>query len=207
MTGLFKKPLEPVTIIGVGAIGSRLAIELAKAGVPSMTIYDPDIIESHNICNQAFDHNMLGMFKVDAVRDMVTANGCLDVDTNACLYVNQPIYGTVFLCVDSMKTRKEIMEVLKLKPYVDRVIDTRMGVDEVRCYNVNRQRMQSWFERSDYDDGNAEVSACGTVLAVGATAGLIASVATWIYMKPYMEKKTEFETIMSTNMFSVYSEL
>jgi len=206
MTGLFKRPLEDVTIIGVGAIGSRLAIELAKAGVPSMTLYDPDIVESHNVCNQAFDHTMLGMFKTDATRAMVMNNGCLDVDANKCLYINQPIYGTVFLCVDSMKTRKAIMEAFKLKPHVTRVIDTRMGIDEIRCYSVERDRFSDWFDRSDYSDENAEVSACGTVLAVGATAGLIASVATWIYMKPYMEKKTEFEVIMSANMFSIYAE-
>jgi len=207
LTGLFKGPVPPVTIIGCGAIGSRLAVELTKLGVPSFTLYDDDTVSSHNICNQAFTNAQVGMSKVTATKELIMANGCSDVAIAEEKFTNQFASGIVFLCVDSMSARKNIMKhLLRDMLHVTRVIETRMGIDEVRCYDVDRQRYNLWLSRSDYGDEHVEVSACGTSLAVGATAGLISSIATWMFMKPIMEKARDFEVIMSTDGFSVYVE-
>ena len=57
----------PVTIIGAGATGSWLALSLAKLGIEDITVYDFDIVEEHNVPNQAFAISDVGTSKVDAI--------------------------------------------------------------------------------------------------------------------------------------------
>lgn len=39
----------PIHIIGVGAIGSHIAIQLAKLGIEEITVWDFDTVDDHNI--------------------------------------------------------------------------------------------------------------------------------------------------------------
>jgi molybdopterin/thiamine biosynthesis adenylyltransferase len=41
-----------VTIVGAGGIGSPVALALAKKGCRTLTRYDPDMVEAHNLPNQ-----------------------------------------------------------------------------------------------------------------------------------------------------------
>ena len=57
-----------VAIIGTGSIGSVAAMELARAGVGSFTLIDPDKLSIHNLSRHLCDLSQLGMYKVDAVK-------------------------------------------------------------------------------------------------------------------------------------------
>ena len=41
-----------INIIGVGAVGSYIALQLAKLGVEKIIIWDFDVVDEHNITNQ-----------------------------------------------------------------------------------------------------------------------------------------------------------
>lgn len=70
-----------VLIVGIGSVGSTLAVELAKSGIGRLGLCDPDRLESHNIARHACDLNDLGRLKVHAVADLVRAkNPYLTVD-------------------------------------------------------------------------------------------------------------------------------
>lgn len=56
-----------VAIVGLGSLGSTIAVELAKAGVGELLLFDPDTLEPHNICRHQANIEYLGMPKVDAV--------------------------------------------------------------------------------------------------------------------------------------------
>lgn len=73
---LFKRvshlhPLQTkhVAIIGLGAIGSPIALELTKAGVGELTLVDPDRVSMGNIVRHVADINDVGVSKVLAVRN------------------------------------------------------------------------------------------------------------------------------------------
>ena len=53
-----------VTMVGCGAVGSFTALALSKMGVGSMTLYDPDTVEVHNLPVQMFTNADLGRPKV-----------------------------------------------------------------------------------------------------------------------------------------------
>ena len=61
---------EEVTLIGVGGVGSWVAIGLAIAGVKTLNLYDNDIIEIHNLNRTLFDESQVGIPKVIAI-DMI----------------------------------------------------------------------------------------------------------------------------------------
>ena len=67
-----EKDKTTIHIIGCGSVGSTVAENLARCGVKNMTLWDFDKVEPHNIVNQMFNENHVGMLKVDALRDILT---------------------------------------------------------------------------------------------------------------------------------------
>ena len=61
----------PIHIIGIGAMGSRVAELLARLGVQQLHIWDMDTVEDKNIANQAYFHRHIGMQKTDALEDLL----------------------------------------------------------------------------------------------------------------------------------------
>ncbi|MDP3962952.1 MAG: ThiF family adenylyltransferase [bacterium] len=46
---------EPIVVAGVGGIGSHVVINaIGRIGFTELTLYDPDIVEMHNLHNQAY---------------------------------------------------------------------------------------------------------------------------------------------------------
>jgi sulfur carrier protein ThiS adenylyltransferase len=57
-------------VIGVGAVGRQVALQLAAMGVPKMTLYDPDTVEIENLAPQGFWETDVGDYKVYAVANV-----------------------------------------------------------------------------------------------------------------------------------------
>jgi molybdopterin/thiamine biosynthesis adenylyltransferase len=168
----------PVTIIGAGALGSWLALFLAKLGITDITVYDFDEVESHNIANQAFNIHDIGKTKTQALQDIIAVQTNHKINIKNEKYTNQRLNGIVFLMVDSMKERKRIWEQsIKLKPAVKLMIEARMGLNMGRVYNVNPIDLEQGkrYEETLYSDDESEVSACGASMTVITTATAIAS--------------------------------
>lgn len=60
-----------IGIVGAGAIGSMVAVSLAKGGIDISRIWDDDIVEPGNICRSAYSMADCGESKVDALKDKV----------------------------------------------------------------------------------------------------------------------------------------
>jgi molybdopterin/thiamine biosynthesis adenylyltransferase len=60
-----------VTIVGLGTGGSRVAIELAKAGVGNFNLIDYDRLETHNISRYVKGVSDLGRLKVNVIADLL----------------------------------------------------------------------------------------------------------------------------------------
>lgn len=57
-----------VAIVGCGAIGSMLAMLLARAGVAKLQLYDNAVVKPGLLVRQIFDHHHIGYTKVSATR-------------------------------------------------------------------------------------------------------------------------------------------
>lgn len=168
----------PVNIIGAGATGSWLALCLAKLGITQIQVWDNDEIEEHNVPNQAYEIEQVGLRKVDALQMNLEISTKYKPVVHFETFVNQRIGGIVFLMVDSMKARKEIWEnSLKMKPNVKLLIEPRMGLNEGRIYVVEPTDLLhiKRYEECWYSDEEAETSACGASQSVITTAMGVAS--------------------------------
>lgn len=162
-----------ITIIGAGATGSWLALALAKLGLEDITVYDFDIIEEHNIPNQAFGLKDVGAPKVDALFETIKQTTGTEIKIANEKFVDQRLAGVVFLMVDSMEARKTIWEnSIKMKSAVKLLIEPRMGLDVGRIYNVEPMDLNQIkkYEDTYYADDVAEVSACGASMTVISSA-------------------------------------
>lgn len=62
-----------VMIVGLGSFGSQIAIELAKAGVSSYSLWDFDRVELHNLARHTCGIHELGRLKTNAIQDAILA--------------------------------------------------------------------------------------------------------------------------------------
>jgi hypothetical protein len=168
----------PVHVIGAGASGSWLVLALAKLGITNITVYDFDVVEEHNVPNQAYSRQDVGIPKVEALESAVIWHADTKINIKNAKFTNQRLQGIVFLMVDSMQARKDIWEnSIKMKSAVKLLVEPRMGLDECRVYNVdptNLAHIKS-YEDCWYSDEEAQVSACGTSQTVISTALAVAS--------------------------------
>lgn len=168
----------PVTIIGAGATGSWLALQLAKLGITDITVWDFDVIEEHNIPNQLFGVGAIGDLKAHAVQQLIKRDTRCEIKIHNEPYTNQRLSGIVFCMVDSMETRQQIWnDAIKMKSAISLYIEPRMGLDVARVYNVVPTDLNHIKEYEDtfYSDDEAEVSACGTSMTVITSAVATAS--------------------------------
>lgn len=168
---------HPIHIIGVGATGSFVAMELARMGCPVLNLYDFDDVEIHNIPNQYYDTEDLGKLKAEALAEKLKAinpNITVNVFTSAVLPEHDDEHkgidemaGYVFLLVDSMKVRRGLWEAAKKNKNIVHCWESRLGSDQARVYSLDMSVKDfSKYEMDFYDDDNAEVSACGTSITV-----------------------------------------
>lgn len=145
---------EPVHIIGCGGMGSRIAEGLVRMGVGEkqhIYLYDPDTFEAHNVANQWVDDGAIMETKVHAVaKAMKRINPDCKITPRAVRVSSSSILkGVVFLCLDSMAARRQIMEnAIEQSRWVDCVIETRMDAETgiSHCFDPhNRHQNDCWW--------------------------------------------------------------
>jgi molybdopterin-synthase adenylyltransferase len=98
------------TVIGVGAIGRQVALQLAALGVPRLQLIDFDTVEATNITTQGYYHSDLGTPKVLATSQILQQiDPTIDVETITDRFRPRHAVGdAIFCCVDSIATRATI---------------------------------------------------------------------------------------------------
>lgn len=174
-----------VSIIGCGSVGSTVAENLARCGVVSFDLYDFDTVEPHNIANQMFREQDIGKPKVDALLDLLMdINPEIKQHTRIFPkgYQGKMISGYIFLCVDSIELRREIVEKHLNSPYVKAVFDFRTLLESAQHYAADwsDQKMKEALLASmqfSHEEAAEEtpVSACGYTLGVATIVRLVSA--------------------------------
>ena len=133
-----------VNIIGVGAVGSYIALQLAKLGIEKLIIWDFDVVDEHNITNQVYDYEDLNLPKVDALeKHLKRSNPEIKVIKKGKYSAGMPISGIVFLEVDSMKVRQEFVDDNTLNVNIKRL---RTKLEELGIINqIETRRGQGYI--------------------------------------------------------------
>lgn len=178
-----EKDNAKIHIVGCGSVGSTIAENLARCGVKNMVLYDFDTVEAHNIANQMFRQQDVGRLKVEALKDILTdINPELSdtVELKPDGWKGKLMSGYVFLCVDSIELRREIVEKHMDSPYVKAMFDFRTLLESAQHYAAdwsNYKMKQDLLKSMQFSHEEAAeetpVSACGVTLGVATTVRLV----------------------------------
>ena len=180
----FFNPVEldkPIHIIGLGAIGSNLAMQLTRLGCTNFYLYDFDKVEPKNIANQIYYYQDRDQLKTDATAyNMRSINPDVKLRTFDKGYTSQALSGYVFLAVDNIDLRRTIVEENQLNSNIDSIYDFRMGLSDAQHYAADWtdkesiKRLLSTMQFTREEAAAAQpVSACGTTLSVLPTIQII----------------------------------
>lgn len=105
----------PCVVVGVGAVGRNVALQLTAIGAKNITIIDFDSVEETNVTTQGYAHLDIGLSKVGAcARAMNEIDPDLAPRQIAGRFRPQCLDGVdspaIFCCVDKMEARKLIHE-------------------------------------------------------------------------------------------------
>ena len=192
-------------VIGCGAIGSTILELFARLGIPEVHIYDFDTVTAYNVTNQMFLFHQVGMPKEKAIIEILNSiNPDMKIIPHG-KYVNQPLSGYIFLAVDNIDLRREILTRNKFNPYIKAVFDFRMRLTDAQHYaaNWNNPAMRdALLDTMQFTHEEAKVatpvSACGTTLSVAPTIRTIASLGITNFMNFLKEGKIKKMILMDT---------
>ena len=130
----------PVHIIGAGGIGSAVIFPLLKLGVHELHVWDPDVVEAHNLPAQLlYRPSDIGMSKASAVQAFAERqeSDCQVVPHTEFVTADTPFDGIVISGVDSMKSRSHIWDAVKFNPLVPLYMDGRIGGEQLQLLSLN----------------------------------------------------------------------
>ena len=165
-----------VTVVGVGAIGRQVALQLAAMGVPWLHLVDPDTVETVNLACQGYLQDDLGRPKVGATADLAQQiNHLLEVYTSKERFRRSMETGNcLFCCVDSIETRRFIWEAVK--DNVNFLTDGRMSAEVVRVVTVTDEVGPDHYPTTLFSAAQAQTGSCtakSTIFTANIAAGLM----------------------------------
>lgn len=199
---------HPITVVGVGAIGSALVISLAKVGFRNITVYDFDNVSEENISNQFYAVGQIGQPKVAALNKLTMSLASISITGMNMRYAFPLTPNSIVVCaVDCMQVRKEIFE-HHTNTLCKLFIDTRMGAEQLQIHalSVNDKKRVASYAKSLYTNGDSVPEAC-TAKATMYTPLLCAGLVTKI-IKDVLQNKLYTKSItwnIADNAFLSFS--
>ena len=183
-------------VIGVGAIGRQVALQLAAMGVVDLTLVDFDIVDVVNLAPQGYTPEDLGKTKVETTAQMCRRlNPDLVVHTAAerfrrsspktlkCFASTVPARQlVVFCCVDSISARALCWQAVK--DFAGFFADARMSAEVIRILASDRPATDAHYPATLFAQDQAFAGACtakSTIYTAAVAAGfMLAQFTRWL---------------------------
>jgi hypothetical protein len=164
------------TVIGVGAIGRQVALQLTAMGIPHLQLIDFDVVETSNLASQGYLEEDLGELKVEA-----TASQCRRINSGIeiiCLPErfrrSMEVGNALFDCVDKIDVRRLIWEAVKNTTSF--YVDGRMSAEVLRVLTACDSASRQHYPTTLFHAEEAFVGACTaktTIYCANIAAGLM----------------------------------
>lgn len=193
----------PIHIIGCGAIGSHVAEQLTRMGCTDIHLWDFDTVAPHNLANQMFIESDIEQPKVLSTYGMmIEINSALQDNKSAVTlhskgWQGEVLSGYVFLCVDNIDLRRQIVLSNQYNPNCLAFFDFRMRLTDAQHYMAVRsdeKLMKALLASMDFTHEEAKdatpKSACNMELSIiytvkGIVSLGIANFVQYCLGKPY----------------------
>ncbi len=164
------------TVIGIGAIGRQVAIQLTAIGVPVLQLIDFDHVDVSNLATQGYMQKDINHPKVD-----VTAEYCRQINHDLHVEVlldrfkrTTPVGNTVFCCVDKIDVRKHIWD--SVKDNVNFFVDGRMSAEVLRVITACDDDSRKYYPQTLFTAEQAHAGTCTaktTIYCANIAAGFM----------------------------------
>lgn len=187
-----------VEIIGTGAVGRQVALQLAAMGVPKIRLTDFDKVEEVNLAPQGFREADIGMFKVSAVaKAMKENNSTIEiVEENGRFKKSQVTPGAVvFCCVDDMDIRKFIFDNYRVSKLF---VDGRMSAETLKVFTAYNRDSVAHYEKNLFPQAEAFTGRCtarSTIYSASLIAALMVSMLAKFLRDHDPEKEIEMNIL------------
>ena len=176
------------TVIGVGAIGRQVVLQLAAMGVGRLQLIDFDTVEPTNVTSQGYHAEDLGRPKIEA-----TADAARQIDPSITIDLVQDRYrprhhisDAVFCCVDLISARTAIWR--SVGPRCRFWADGRMLAEVIRVLIVTDEAGQAYYPTTLFRQSEAQPGRCTaktTIYTANIAAGLMLhQLARWLRNQP-----------------------
>ena len=164
------------TVIGVGAIGRQVALQLAAIGTRHLQLIDFDTVETTNLASQGYGIADLGQPKVCATGAAIRSlDPTIEVDEIQDRYRPRlPVGQAVFCCVDSIEARAAIWRAAggRCRFWVDgRLLGEVIRVLVATCHSGRDHYPQTLFRSAEAQRGSC--TSQSTIYAASIAAGLM----------------------------------
>lgn len=164
------------TVIGIGAIGRQVALQLTAIGVPEIQLIDHDIVEISNLASQGYLQKDLERPKVDATCDLCRQiNHDIQIDLVFDRFRRSLEIGNcVFVCVDSIVTRRHIFDAVKDRAAF--ICDGRMSAEVLRILTVCDKEAREYYPQTLFTEAEAHAGPCTaktTIYCANIAAGFM----------------------------------
>ena len=164
------------TVIGVGAIGRQVALQLAAIGAPNIQLIDFDEVDLTNVTTQGYGHGDIGQPKVAATAAAITR---LDDSIQVHQVIDRyrpriEIGEAVFCCVDSISARTAIWRSAQHR--VRFWCDGRMLGETIRILSGGDETGRQHYSSTLFSQSEALVGRCtakSTIYTANVAAGLM----------------------------------
>jgi sulfur carrier protein ThiS adenylyltransferase len=164
------------TVIGVGAIGRQVALQLSAMGIPWLQMIDFDSVEWSNLASQGYLEGDMGKLKVNATLDL-----CWQINAKAEIHAvpdrfrrSMKIGDVVFCAVDKIDARKLIWESVKDKTRF--FCDGRMSAEVLRILTACDFESRQHYSTTLFNPEEAFTGPCTaktTIYCANIAAGLM----------------------------------
>lgn len=144
---------ESAMVIGIGGIGSWIALDLALIGMGTIILIDSDTVELTNLNRTLFRLSDVGKYKTEALKDLITErrNDSIIITINEHFDpVHLEKYRTkyIFDCTDTLKVRQRIKDMIQEDAEIQYIKCGYDGLDCSVCFNDFESG--AWGEESSY---------------------------------------------------------
>jgi molybdopterin-synthase adenylyltransferase len=163
-------------VIGVGAIGRQVALQLAAIGARRIQLVDFDKVEATNITSQGYWQGDLDQLKVAATRTAIAAiDPTITVDICADrLRPKHPVADVLFCAVDSISARASIWRCVESRCRF--WADGRMLGETIRVLSAADEAARRHYATTLFPQSEAQAGQCAsrsTIYAASIAAGLM----------------------------------
>jgi sulfur carrier protein ThiS adenylyltransferase len=186
-------PLEQLsevtaTVVGVGAIGRQVAVQLAAIGTPRIQLVDFDVVDATNVTTQGYFAADIDRPKVVATKEVVhRIDTAIDVALVQDRYrARLEIGNAVFCCVDSISARAAIWRSTHGRCFF--WTDGRMLGETIRVLAAVDEESRRHYSGTLFSQVDAQRGSCtsrSTIYAASIAAGMMVHQFTrWLRAMP-----------------------